>query len=121
MLRGVTEGHILVESLIELATLLDLVQEYLNVHGVVDPVEGGLVVTCEGLNCQVLEVGIEASGTVLVVGDLEEADLESLEETTGPLTAVGQVSGEAGWLGLSKIWEWEIWVGGCTILGQGNA
>ena len=84
----------MVEGLIELATLLDLGEHGLDVNGVVDPAEGSLVVASEGLNDQVLEVGVEARGTVLEVSDLEEANLKTLEETTGPLTSVCQVISE---------------------------
>lgn len=90
----VAEGKVMVEGLIELATLLDLGEHGLDVNGVVDPAEGSLVVASEGLNDQVLEVGVEARGTVLEVSDLEEANLKTLEETTGPLTSVCQVISE---------------------------
>lgn len=90
----VAEGKVVVEGLIELATLLDLGEHGLDVNSVVDPAEGSLVVASEGLNGQVLKVGVEARGTVLEVSDLEEANLKTLEETTGPLTSVCQVSSE---------------------------
>lgn len=90
----VAEGKVMVEGLIELATLLDLGEHGLDVNGVVDPAEGSLVVASEGLNDQVLEVGVEARGIVLEVSDLEEANLKTLEETTGPLTSVCQVISE---------------------------
>ena len=113
LLGVVAEGKVMVECFIELATLLNLIQHCLNVNCVVHPAEGCLVVACEGLNYQVLEVPIETRRVVLEVGDLEETDFEALEEPTSPLTSVSQICGESGWVSLIKST-------GCSM-SQGNA